>query len=164
MINHLRLKGLLLTIYIDNLLLMVGWGNSYKSCLHNTRKMIKLIEGLGLTINYRKCLLTPKKCCKNLRFVLDTENYTIELTDTKRDHVKCIQNKFENRYRIREIVQHSSIVLTGNRVQQCLLQETRTRKTLIITKYDKKNDSQTLRPKTLTDEKTTYSKSTQSKY
>ncbi|CAD6227235.1 GSCOCG00006046001-RA-CDS, partial [Cotesia congregata] len=100
--NYLRRQGILLIIYLDDILIM---DLLYERCLRNINKVIKILERLGLIINYNKSSLIPQNKCKYLGFNINTKYLTLELTDKKKNQIiSLLRNlKIGNRYKIREI-------------------------------------------------------------
>ena len=85
-VSLLSSKGYRSNVYLDDFLL---YGSSLKECLRNLHETIKLLSYLGFIINFKKSNLIPTKRCKILGFILDSERFSIELTDEKR--VKVLQ-------------------------------------------------------------------------
>lgn len=90
-INTLRSKGFLSVIYLDDLLLI---GKDYKMCQSNVNETITLLQNLGVIINYKKSSLIHSKKCKYLGFILNSQDYTIELTEKKKKQVSDYLNYF----------------------------------------------------------------------
>lgn len=90
-INILRSKGFLSVIYLDDLLLI---GKNYQMCQTNINETIKLLKKLSFIINYKKSSSIPNKKCKYLGFILNLNNYTIELTKKKNRQVSDLLDYF----------------------------------------------------------------------
>lgn len=91
---HLRERGLLSVIYIDDLLIL---GDSYEECLRNTHITRRLFEKLGFVINEKKSHVIPSTRRKFLGFVYDSERMDIRLPEEK---VVKIANNIEKFSRI----------------------------------------------------------------
>lgn len=102
-VTHLRSAGLLSVRYLDDILCL---GNSAEDCLENANTTIQCLTRLGFVINYEKSSITPEKTCKFLGFLLDSENMTLKLPDSKRQKLyqHIITMLKTNRIRIREFV------------------------------------------------------------
>ncbi|XP_074107699.1 uncharacterized protein LOC141532965 [Cotesia typhae] len=103
-VNVLRLKGWLSVIYLDDLLCIC---NSYESCSSNVKNIIKLLEKLGFIINYKKSCTRPSTRCKYLGFIVDSEKYSVDLPDNKKNQILQFLNHFEvgKKYKIRFFAQ-----------------------------------------------------------
>lgn len=84
-VNWLRKKGVKVVIYLDDFLI---FGNSYKTCLNDTKLTRKLVIFLGFLINAEKSDLVPKKQCKFLVMIIDSKNMTVELPSEKLEKIK----------------------------------------------------------------------------
>lgn len=80
-IQVLRKQGKKSVIYLDDILCVAG---SYENCRNNVRLTISLLESLGFIINYKKSKLIPSMRCRFLGFIIDTQNFVLELPDAKR--------------------------------------------------------------------------------
>jgi hypothetical protein len=83
--EYLRSQGLLSVIYLDDIFLI---GTSYSDCKTNVNITKDTLERLGFLLNFDKSCLTPKKECKFLGFVFDSQNMIMTLPDTKRIKIK----------------------------------------------------------------------------
>jgi hypothetical protein len=83
-ISCLRSKGFVTVIYLDDILLI---GYTLTECLRNIQETVRLLESLGLTINYKKSELSPTTRIKYLGFILNSETMTISLPDEKKCRV-----------------------------------------------------------------------------
>lgn len=81
MVNFLREKGFLSTIYLDDLLCI---SNDNSSCLKNVKTTRNILNKLGFTINEEKSSHTPSNRCKYLGFVINTIEMTLSLPTDKR--------------------------------------------------------------------------------
>jgi hypothetical protein len=90
-VSHLRGRGLISTVYLDDMLCI---GKDYEECMHNVTETLKLLSCLGFVINYEKSNLHPKQKCKFLGFVFDSVNMTISLPIEKRDSIAQLVKKF----------------------------------------------------------------------
>lgn len=89
--NVLRNKGFLSTIYLDDMLCI---GNNFRNCQKNVLESKKLLEKLGFVINREKSSLIPSKKCKFLGFIVNSADYTIELTDRKKEKIQKLLDNF----------------------------------------------------------------------
>lgn len=93
-IQYLRNTGLLSTIYLDDILL---FGETVESCLDNVQKTTNLLKKLGFEINYEKSSLTPSKECKFLGFIINSNRFSLELTQEKRKTLIRLSQQFLNK-------------------------------------------------------------------
>lgn len=86
----LRNKGLILAIYLDDI---ICFGNNYEDCLRCVTNTKTLLENLGFVINFGKSKLQPKQFQTFLGFELHSQDYCLKLPIEKRVKVqKCIEN------------------------------------------------------------------------
>ena len=111
--QKLRKKGIILVIYLDDILIL---SNSESQCRLDVTLTIKLLESLGFIINLQKSALNPSKRCTFLGFVLNSEAFCIELPDKKRKLIGYLAKQFltRDRCKIRELAQ-----LIGTLVAAC---------------------------------------------
>lgn len=83
-ISFLRSEGLISSIYLDDILCI---GKDFDTCLHNAMKTVDLISKLGFSVNYKKSCLVLSQTCKYLGFILNSSDFTIELTEKKRKNL-----------------------------------------------------------------------------
>lgn len=83
--QYLRSQGFISVIYLDDLFLI---GHSYLECKNNFLITKQLLESLGFTINREKSVCTPSQKIKFLGFIFDSVNFTISITDEKREKIK----------------------------------------------------------------------------
>lgn len=67
-------------IYLDDFLCI---GNTFNACQDNVIGTLALLRRLGFIVNLRKSQLILSRKCKYLGFILNSEDYTVELTDKK---------------------------------------------------------------------------------
>ncbi|XP_046605016.1 uncharacterized protein LOC124297748 [Neodiprion virginianus] len=103
-ISHLRKRGYLSVIYLDDFLL---FGDTYTTCQDNVRETCKLLKKLGFIINENKSQITPSQRCKFLGFYFDSVRWTVELTKEKKESIKekSAQLKIRDSVKIREFAQ-----------------------------------------------------------
>lgn len=89
-VNHLRSKGLLSVVYLDDWLCV---GKSYSECLFNIQITQKTLESLGFLINIRKSILIPRTYCQFLGIIINSSTQTLELPETKRNHILSFVNR-----------------------------------------------------------------------
>jgi hypothetical protein len=99
-ISHLRNKGLLIIVYLDDLICI---GNSYDDCLSCVTETIKLLEHLGFVINYPKSCLIPSQVQTFLGFELDSSKMCIRLPNSKRERIFDLLNKVINHTKVMSI-------------------------------------------------------------
>lgn len=90
--NKLRSLGMLSVIYIDDLLFIK---NSSVQCSNDVQVAIKLLEHLGFVINYKKSSLVPRQRYKYLGFIINSIDYTLELTNKKKSQIVNLCKSFE---------------------------------------------------------------------
>ena len=86
-INYLRAKGFFSVIYLDDILCIA---KTAELCHKNVKETSVLLTDLGFLINTRKSNLTPSTRCKYLGFIIDSVQYTVEITGEKRIRLKEI--------------------------------------------------------------------------
>lgn len=96
-ISYLRDKGLLLVVYLDDILCI---DNTYNSCRNSVMKTVNLLSELGFIINKKKSNLIPNQKQPFLGFVLDSRNMSLNLTDQKR---LKILSQVKHMYKIRSL-------------------------------------------------------------
>lgn len=103
-IKKLQELGILLVIYIDDLLILADTLDAYK---RNTRIVMRLLESLGFIINYNKSSLKPPQSCQYLGFILNSRELSLELTEKKKEKIGNLLNQFTDKksYEIRDIAQ-----------------------------------------------------------
>lgn len=90
-VSDLRLSGILLVIYLDDILIV---GPSFESCARSIRIVLTLIKNLGFSINFEKSRLTPSRKCKFLGLIYDSEGMVVELSVEKKNKIKELVKKF----------------------------------------------------------------------
>lgn len=101
-VNMLREKGFLVVIYLDDILFIA---KDYNTCRENILWSKNTLEKLGFIINVRKSDMEPAQKCKFLGLVVNSIDYTIELTDHKKEQIKSLLTEFRagTTYKIRQI-------------------------------------------------------------
>ena len=89
-VHYLRKNNFLSVVYLDDFLLI---GENYNSCLANLKATVSLLQDLGFVINVKKSQLNPKKQCKFLGFLFNSENMTLELIKEKRINLHTLAKK-----------------------------------------------------------------------
>lgn len=100
-VNTLRLKGMVLVLYLDDFLFIEKYKNT---CENNMREAVKIVEYFGLVNNYEKSSLSAKQQCKYLGFTIDTINFSLNLPNKKKSQiVKLLEGfKLSKMYKIRK--------------------------------------------------------------
>ena len=80
---YLRKQALISSLYIDDFYLQ---GDSYEECAHNVKVTLTTLKKLGFEIS-EKSTLTPHTQLEHLGFVLNSENMTISLSESKREQI-----------------------------------------------------------------------------
>lgn len=83
-VTHLRNQGLLLVIYLDDLLCI---NNTYESCIDSVSAARELLESLGFVINKDKSNLLPSQIQTFLGFELNSKHMCLSLPDKKRQNI-----------------------------------------------------------------------------
>lgn len=109
LMNHLRSKGYMSVIYLDDVLCI---GNSYTECKHNINKTLDLLQCLGFVINYDKSNLEPRQVCRFLGFIYNSVDMTLSLPEEKRKGIMQLVKKFITlpRCSIRELSQFIGVL------------------------------------------------------
>lgn len=113
-VKMLRLEGVLLTIYIDDLLFME---KDVNRCRRNVDRASHLLQTLGFRINWNKSCLEPATRCKFLGFIIDTKRFVIELTVEKKQRLGALVKSFAQREAC-SITEFSQLI--GSLVAACL--------------------------------------------
>ena len=86
-------KGFLSVVYLGDFLMI---SDNREDCYNNIKNTKNLLESLGLVINYKKSQLNPSHQCEFLGFVLDSQDYSIYLTNEKREKINKMIFKLSN--------------------------------------------------------------------
>lgn len=116
-VRHLRLRGYSSVIYLDDFLCVE---ENAEKCIKNVRETVEMLEFLGFLINEEKSNTRPSTRCRFLGFVIDSERFSIELTEEKRERLSKAVREFEalEQCSIREFSE-----LIGKLVAACLAME-----------------------------------------
>ena len=82
-LKHLREKGLISSIYIDDLYIQ---GKDLEECRENVEYTKLLLEKLGFLIS-EKSIFTPTQSLKHLGFILNSCKMEVSLSDKKREKI-----------------------------------------------------------------------------
>ena len=85
--DWLRKRGVIIIIYIDDLLVL---GKSYKECKKHVRIVLKMLRQLGFIINEEKCLLDPSTKFTYLGCCWDTERWTVSLKPKRIENIRAL--------------------------------------------------------------------------
>lgn len=111
--QHLRLQGVLLVIYLDDILI---FGKTVQDCLRNIRLTKQLLESLGFLINIEKSVLIPSQELKYLGFCFNSRDLSMSLPEEKTSKMLKLLCSFRKKEtcHIRELAQ-----LIGTLVSIC---------------------------------------------
>ena len=84
-LSHLHERGILCSIYIDDLYVQ---GSTFEECKTNVTYAVKIFESVGFDIP--KSYLTPHQNIEHLGFFLNSKTMAVSLGISKRDHVKLL--------------------------------------------------------------------------
>ena len=102
LIAHLHERGILCSIYIDDLYVQ---GSTFEECKTNVTYAVKILESVGFDIS-PKSRLTPHQNIEHLGFLLNSKTMTVSLGISKRDHVKLlIQQLLSSNITVRDLAQ-----------------------------------------------------------
>lgn len=76
-IHKLRSQGIVLIIYLDDILII---GKIESECKKNVMVVRELLESLGFVIS-PKSQLKPAKICTFLGFIINSTNFCVQLTE-----------------------------------------------------------------------------------
>ena len=82
--SYLRLRLIDIFIYIDDTLLVAS---NYQKALRNTRFTVEFLQKCGLIVNMDKSQLIPAQRLEFLGFILDSIQFSISVSDTKRSQL-----------------------------------------------------------------------------
>jgi hypothetical protein len=111
-VNKLRLQGIVLVLYLDDFLFI---HKSKVGCEGIIAKTVKFLEHLGFIINCQKSSLIANQTCKYLGFIINTVNFSLELTDRKKDQIIRLVNEFEigKAYKIRRFAEFLGVLTSA---------------------------------------------------
>jgi len=87
--NRLRSLGYVSVVYLDDILLI---GYSRSECQNNVNFTVSFLQSLGFTINFDKSVLIPTYKLQYLGFILDSQDYTVRLTNKKIEKIVHMSN------------------------------------------------------------------------
>lgn len=90
-IGYLRQRGYKSVIYLDDILCI---GDTFSECHTNVTKTLELLKCLGFVVNFEKSVLTPKRSCKFLGFILNSADLSLSLPCDKRNNIAKLVKKF----------------------------------------------------------------------
>ena len=93
-IAHLRLSGLRITSYLDDILICAS---SYTQAISDMNKAIDLLTSLGFSINFEKSNLVPSKIIIHIGYSWNSMDMTLSLPDEKIRKIKSLSNKCLNK-------------------------------------------------------------------
>lgn len=96
--NWLRNKGIRVTVYLGDFLIL---GASEEECAEGVRLAIYLLEALGFIINWKKSDLNPRRVCRFLGMIINSEEMTIELPSEKRIKIRNMLDKLLRKQEIK---------------------------------------------------------------
>ena len=79
-VSYLRLQGIRILVYLDDMLLMAQSVNDLEIHVQTT---IQLLRCLGFVLNVKKCQTTPSQTMEFLGFLVDSRSMTLSLPETK---------------------------------------------------------------------------------
>ena len=91
-VTILRTMGLRMIIYIDDVLIMA---ESEAMAREHTAALIFLLENLGFTINYPKCLLEPTQVIEFLGFTVSSVTMEIKMPGEKIKQIRLEAKKLQ---------------------------------------------------------------------
>ena len=99
----LRLEGIVIAIYIDDLIIL---GETYEECLTGSIKTIKMLLRLGFLIHPDKSTFFATQKLTYLGFIFDSVNMLLSVTNDKKDKIQKLCNSYlqKESLRIRELV------------------------------------------------------------
>lgn len=92
--TYLRKKGIMLVIYLDDLLCI---NKTFESCSHDVKIITDLLEKLGFVININKSDLVPSQLKTFLGFELNSTDMTLKLPLKKRLKVLEMVDRYSNK-------------------------------------------------------------------
>lgn len=111
-VHYLREEGLVLVIYLDDILII---SNSYDECIDDIQKTSKFLESLGFILNLEKCSLKPSNRCKFLGFNFNSEQQQVELTQKKREKIikELLELKENRKPKIRNVAKCLGLLISA---------------------------------------------------
>ena len=83
-IAHFRALGMTVVIYLDDLIFIA---KSPEDLLKQIKYAMNILDKMGLTVNLKKSILTPKQIIDFIGFTLNSKNMTIKLTKKRRNNI-----------------------------------------------------------------------------
>lgn len=79
------------------------------------KKTVKVLEHLGFIINYQKSSLIANQKCKYLGFIIDSVNFSLNLTDKKKNQIVGLVNEFKigKAYKIRRFAEFLGVLTSA---------------------------------------------------
>jgi len=93
-VSHLRSLGILLVIYIDDILLMAS---TYNKCHKATGIAHELLLRLGFLVNYKKSSLVPNTRIQYLGLIFDSVDFTISISEEKQNKILTMLRLLSNK-------------------------------------------------------------------
>ena len=111
-VSHLRVNGLKIVIYLDDILLVAS---SVQECQAHLNLLRKLIESLGFIVNDEKSILTPATRINFLGFIIDSILMKIFLPEDKMVKIQsACKNLLENpRPTVRQIAYVTGLLVSA---------------------------------------------------
>ena len=107
----LRMKGHIITIYIDDL---INLGHTFDEYCKNIDVCINLLQYLGFKIHPTKSVLEPKQTLTFLRFCINSVNMAVKLTTEKKKslHEACNDLLLHKTQAIRRVAQVIGMIVS----------------------------------------------------
>ena len=99
-INFIRNKGIKITFYLDDILII---GPSYDSVCNSLALTLDILCNLGLKINYEKSSLVPNQVINHLGFLWNSKQMSISLPVEKISKIKHFCSQFSECVSLRKI-------------------------------------------------------------
>ena len=98
----LRLEGIIIAIYKDDLIIFV---ETYEECLTGSNKTIKIFLRLGFLVHPDKSIFLLTQKITYLGFIYDSVNMSLSVTDDKKDKIQKSCNSYleKESLKIREV-------------------------------------------------------------
>lgn len=111
-ISYLRQRGYRSVVYLDDILCI---GDTFSECHSNVTNTLELLQRLGFVVNFEKSVLTPRRTCKFLGFILNSADLSLSLPSDKINNISKLVKKFASlpNCTIRELSQLIGILVSA---------------------------------------------------
>ena len=92
-LSFLRKLLIAIVAYIDDLFTC---SSSFKKCEFNVKRRVEVLDSPGFIVHPEKSVFVPTKCIEYFRFIINSENMTISLSDIKKEKIRSLCTEILN--------------------------------------------------------------------